>query len=418
MGKRVKFLVATVSAAVAATIAVTAATGARNAEPGLTSDKIVLGAAVPLTGPASSYGTIARAIEAYFKWYNDTRGGVYGRKIQFVYHDHAYVPAQAALVAKQLVEQDNVFACFNNLGTEHNEAMQDYLKAKGVPNLFVATGASEFGTNFKNYPMQIGYQPDYVSEGRIYGQFIRTKVPQAKIAVLAQDDSYGNDLLNGFLAGLGPAKSKIVETQKYQTTDADITSYVAKLKASGANVFMDFATLGRAQTAEVVAAKLGWNPTTFINNVASVISAQEAAGKAGATSIIQGSYTTQYGKDPADPQWANDPAIKQYRAIMAKYYPAGDPNSGNNLYGFGVARVMVQTLIQAGKNPTRASLVRAATHLNMKVPYLLPGVTVTTSPTDHFPLSQMRLAKYNNGHYIPFGPVIDGRPSGKSKTSK
>jgi branched-chain amino acid transport system substrate-binding protein len=403
MGKRVWFF-ALVSAAVMATVTVTAATGARQAEPGLSSDKIVLGAAVPLTGPASSYGTIARAVEAYFKWYNDTRGGVFGRKIQFIYHDHAYVPAQAAQVAKQLVEQDQVFACFQNLGTEHNEAMQDYLKSKGVPNLFVATGASEWGTNFRNYPMQMGYQPDYVSEGRIYGQFIRTKVPQAKIAILAQDDSYGNDLLNGFLLGLGPAKSKIVETQKYQVTDADVTSYVAKLKASGANVLCIFATPTFAIQAYVFANRLGWKPLIVNNAVSGTSNIMVLASEGGKNKLVEGTITTTVLKDPTDPRWKNDAGMKRYRALLAKYAKGASPDDVYHVYGMAVAYETVALFKRLGANPTRVGLMKAARSISdAKNPFLLPGVSVKTGKGDNFPIQQGQLQRWTKGRFVPVG---------------
>jgi branched-chain amino acid transport system substrate-binding protein len=324
MRKGVKILVAAAAAAVIATVIAASAGGSRPAsEPGLTSKSILLGGVFPLTGSASAYGTIAKAEQAYFNWWNDTHGGVYGRKIEFKIYDDGYIPAQAAQYVRQLVQQDHVFACFQNLGTEPNLAIRDFLQAQHVPNLFVATGASEWGIEWKKYNYMLGYNPDYYSEGVLYGKFIRAKVPQAKVGILMQDDAYGKDLLAGFRKGLAGAGARIVNTQAYQITDTDMASYVSKLKASGANVWMDFATPSFSVRSLVTAAKLGWKPTLFVNNVSSANFLMVAAAKAGASALTEGSISAIYSKDPSDPKWQNDSAIKRYRAIMAKYYPSG-----------------------------------------------------------------------------------------------
>ncbi len=417
MRKRVRLLLATTLALVLAAVVAAAATGSKSADPGVTSSSVLLGSAFPLTGPAAAYGTIARAEEAYFNWYNDTRGGVFKRKINFKFLDDGYVPAQGLQVMRQLVEQDGIFAAFQTLGTEVNLAVRDYLKQKGVPNLFVATGASFWGLQHKQYPTMIGYQPDYITEGIAYGKFIRAKVPQAKIGILAQNDAYGDDYIRGIKAGLGNQANKIVETQRFELTDTDLSGYVSKLKASGANLFMDIGTPSFSIRMLVAAARLGWNPITFVNSVSAPNLYMRAAAAAGAASLVNGAYSVSYGKDPSDPRWANDPTIKNYKAIIGKYCSTCNPNDSFNTYGFGLAELMTKTMIKAGKNLTRASLVRAALNLNTTSGYSLKGVRITTSQkcNDYFPISQIKLAKYSDGRFVEFGPFIDGRPQPKGK---
>ncbi len=418
MGRRVKVLVATALVLVVGAVVASAATGAKSADPGLTSSSILIGSAMPLTGPAAAYGAIARAEEGYFKWFNATRGGVFKRQINYKYLDDGYVPAQALQVMRQLVEQDGIFTAFQTLGTEVNLAVRDYLKQRGVPNLFVATGASFWGTQHKQYPTMIGYAPDYISEAKLYGHFIRTKVPQAKIGILAQNDDYGSDYINGLKQGLGNQANKIIEIQRYELTDTDLSGYVSKLKASGANTFFDIGTPAFSIRMLVAAARLGWNPITFVNGVAAPNIYMRAAAAAGASSLVNGAYSTSYGKDPSDPRWANDPAMKAYKAQLGQYCSACNVNDGFSLYGWGVADVLTRTLIKAGKNVTRASLVKAALNLRItNLPYGLKGITLTTSQkcNDYFPISALYLAKYTDGRFVEFGKVYDGRPQPKGK---
>jgi branched-chain amino acid transport system substrate-binding protein len=418
VNRRLKIIAASVLVLAASVIVASAATGAKSADPGITKDSILLGAAMPLTGPAAAYGTIGKAADAYFHWYNETRGGVYKRDINFKYLDDSYVPSTALGVMRQLVEQDGIFSSFLNVGTEVNLAIRDYLKQRGVPNLFVSSGATQWGAQHAQYPTMIGWQQDYVSEGIAYGRFIKTKVPQAKIAILAQNDTYGDDLIRGLRTGLGTAQNRIVATQRYEVNDTDLTTYVSKLKSSGANVFMDFGTPAFSIRMLVTAAKLGWSPTTFVNVVAAANIYLQTAVKSGAGSLVNGSYSIGYFKQPDDPAWANDPAIKTYKAIMAKYGSALNQNDSNNTFGYLVADTMVKTLINAGKNPTRASLVKAAMNLNITQPLFYKGIRVTTSNRcrDYFPLSQMRLTKFTDGHSVAFGPIVNGRPNAKNCT--
>ena len=421
MATRTKILAATTVVVLVAALIAGAANGAKHrtaAVPGVTSNSITLGGLFPFTGAAAAYGTIARSEQAYFSWYNDTHGGVYHRKIVFKTLDDAYVPAQAAQLIRQLVEQDHIFAAFGNLGTEPNIAMQDYLKSRGVPNLFVATGASQWGTQHAKYPMQIGYQPDYVTEGKAYGQYLRKNVPNAKIGILEQNDAYGADYLKGIRLGLGNKKSRIIHIEKYQLTDTDQTPFMSKLKASGANVFIDIATPGYSIPALAAGAKLGWNPSiVIVNNVASPDLYMKIAARLGAGKLVDQALSVVYGIDPGDPRIQNTAVVKQYKSILAKYCSTCRAGDAFNTYGFGEADLMVKTLLKAGKNPTRASLVHAADNVNTTLPYLLKGVRVTTSQKchDYFPVSQLRLAKYSleGGYYTPIGPLVNGRPRPK-----
>jgi branched-chain amino acid transport system substrate-binding protein len=413
----VQIITALTLALVLGAVVAASATSAKSADPGVSSDSIKLGTAIPLTGPAAAYGTIARAADAYFKWYNDTRGGVFKRKIDYKFVDDGYVPAQALQVVRQLVEQDGIFASVLNLGTEVNLAIRDYMKQRGVPNLFVATGASFWGLQHSKYPSMIGWQPDYVTEGITYGRFIRSKVPQAKIGILAQNDDYGNDYIRGLRQGLGSAKNRIVDIQRYELNDTDLTTYVSKLKASGANLFFDVGTPAFSIRMLVTAAKLGWNPITFVNSVSSPNLYMQTASKSGASSLVNGAYSVAYFKQPDDPQYANDPAIRQYKSILGKYCSSCDSADSFNTFGMLVADTMVKTLVKAGKTPTRAKLVHAADNLKLTNPLLYPGVKITTSDRcrDYFPVSQVRMAGYTDGRFVSFGPLVNGRPTPKGK---
>ena len=382
--------------------------------PGVTSSLISIGGTFPLTGPASAYGTIPQAEAAYFSYFNSLKQpngkrGVYGRQIQFTYLDDGYNPAQTVQLTRQLVEQSHVFAIFNSLGTEPNEAIRAYLNQAKVPQLFVATGASEWGVLAKKYPWTIGYQPTYVSEATAYGKFIVAKVPQAKIGVLYQNDSYGKDYIAGLKLGLGSHQSQIADMEGYEVTASDVGSQMAKLKASGANTLCIFATPKFSVQAFAIAAKLGWNPIIFDNSVSSTTTLMTIATGASSSQTTNGTITATYFKDPTDSKWANDPGMKLYRKVMSQYYPKGNPNDAFNVYGMSVAWTMIRTLEQAGQNPTRASLMAAARSLNYSDdPFLLPGIKVQTSATNPFPIRQQQLTRWTDGKFVNFGPLITG----------
>ena len=388
---------ALISAAVLATVALAGST----ATPGVSKSTIVIGGTFPLTGPAALYGVIPKAENAYFQYVN-AHGGVNGRKISFKVYDDQYNPANTVPLTKKLVQQDHVFAVYGSLGTAPTLATRDYLNKAKVPQVLVATGDSYWGAQYKKYPWTIGFQPDYPGESRVYGKFIATKVPQAKIGILMQDDAYGQNYYNGLLQGLGDAKSKVVDVEKYDATQTDVSQQVVKLKASGANVFALFALPTQTIDALVVTTKIGWKPTTFINNVSASPLFMGLAIKSGANvdGDISATYLYDYINNP-------DTAIsKQYTSILSTYDKGGDPNDANNLYGVASAWTMVQALKQAGPNPTRAGLMNALTHLKAVNPFLYPGVKLNTTPAERFPIDQQILEHWQNGAFHPFGHIF------------
>jgi len=394
-GALVLAVLAVAAAVVSAAFASTAST------PGVTKRTITIGGTFPLTGPAALYGAIPKAEYAYFSYVN-AHGGVNGRQIVFKYYDDGYNPANTVPLTKKLVEQDKVFAIYGALGTAPNLATRDYLNKAGVPQVLLATGDSYWGSQYKKYPWTIGYNPSYPGESRLYGQFIRNKVPQAKIGVLYQDDAYGQNYYDGLIQGLGDAKAKIVDAEKYDATQTDVSQQVFKLNASGANVFVLFALPNQTATALVVATKIGWKPTTFINNVSSSPLIMALAQKNGAN--IDGDISVTYQYD-----YVNNPnsaTTKLFKAIVDKYDPGANLLDANIKYAMSSAWTMVQALKQAGKNTTRQSLMAALTHMNVTNPYLFTGTKIVTTPTDHFPVDQMSLAQYKDSAWHPFGHIF------------
>jgi branched-chain amino acid transport system substrate-binding protein len=392
-------------------VAVASAAGARPlATPGVTSNSIELGGSIPLSGEASAAGNVARGADYYFKYVND-HGGVLGRKISYKYLDDAYDPARAVQNAIRLVQQDQVFAMFNTLGTANNLAMRNFLNNGGVPQLFVAAGATAFGRDYKKYPWTIGYIPTYSEEGRIYGQYIVSKIKKPRIAVLYQDDDYGRDLLAGLQKGLGKRASAIVSKVGYDPTSSDVQGEVARLKASNANVFMVFAFGKFSLQAFNAVARLSWHPQIFVNDVSSASSLMAIVPQ----SAANGSISIVFGKDPAAPIWAKDKGIRLFQSILKKYgsgVTSRDLKDGYYVAGMASAFTMVDALKKAGKNLTRAGIMRAATHLNEKNnPFLLPSIVVKTSPTKRFPVTQVRLQRWKGKAWHPFGKLISANPS-------
>ena len=390
-----------VLALVATAILVSAAFAGSSATPGVSKTTITIGGTFPLTGPAALYGVIPKAENAYFQYVN-AHGGVNGRKIVDKVYDDGYNPANTVPLTKKLVEQDHVFAVYGSLGTAPTLATRDYLNKAGVPQVLVATGDSYWGAQYKKYPWTIGYQPDYPGESRVYGQFIASKVPQAKIGVLMQDDAYGQNYYDGLVQGLGDAKSKIVDVEKYDATQTDVSQQVFKLKAAGANVFALFALPTQTIDALVVATKIGWKPTTFINNVSASPLFMGLAVKSGAN--VDGDVSATYLYDTINNP--NTPTAKLYKSILATYDKGADPTDANNLYGVASAWTMVWALKQAGPNPTRAGLMNALTHLNTVNPFNYPGVKLQTTPTERFPIDQQILEHWQNGAFHPFGHLF------------
>jgi branched-chain amino acid transport system substrate-binding protein len=367
--------------------------------------EIRIGNIMPYSGPASAYGTIGKALAAYFNKVN-AEGGVNGRKITFITYDDGYAPPKTVEQARRLVENDDVLLILNSLGTAHNTAIQKYMNSKKVPQLFVATGATKFGDP-KNFPWTMGWQPNYQSEGRIFAQHILKNHPNGKIGVLFQNDDYGKDYLKGLRDGLGDkAKPMIVAELPYEPTDPTVDSQIVSLKASGADIFYNVTTPKFAAQAIKKAAEIGWKPLHLLNSVsASVGAVIRPAGVDNA----QGVLTALYGKDPTDPQWKDDPGVKEWFAFMDKYYPDGDKTSSFPVYGYSVARTMVQVLQQCGDNLTRENIMRQAANLkDFETGMALPGIKINTSPTDFYPIEQMQMGKFEGETFKPFGPILNG----------
>jgi branched-chain amino acid transport system substrate-binding protein len=402
-------------AAVAAGLVFVAACGSSSAgtvatDVGITSDSILLGNTIAQSGPAAAYGTIANAEQAYFTYVNG-QGGVNGRKIKFTILDDAYNPAQTVPLTKQLVEQNQVFAMFSGLGTQAQTSVRDYLNTQKVPQLFVATGATTFGADFGSHPWTLGWQPPYQGEGRIYAKDVVANHPNAKIGVLYQNDDYGQDYLKGLTDGLGSNSSMIVEKESYDVTAAaaSIASQLSKLKAAGADTLFIFATPGFSIPALVIVTKLNWTPIIYLNSVSNPQVYMEIAKKSGAA--LQNVTSVGYIKDPTDPQWANDDGMKLYRQVIANCSTC-NANDGFNIYGAAVAYTMVDVLKQAGSNLTRANVMKiASSELNETNPFLLPGVTVQTTSSDHFPIMQEQVETWSNDAWHLQGSLLSERGS-------
>jgi branched-chain amino acid transport system substrate-binding protein len=385
------------------------ATAKSSPAPGVSARSVTIGGTFPFSGPASLYAAIGRGQAAYFEYVND-QGGVNGRKLRFIPLDDAYNPANTVQLTRRLVEQEKVFAVVGSLGTEPNLATRSYLNQNKVPQVFLSTGATSWGTDYKKYPWTIGWQPNYIAEGYIYGRFIVAKVPQAKIAVLYQNDAYGKDYVAGLKQGLGSKQGAIVETEGYEVTSSDVASQVAKLKASGANTFFVAATPTFAIQAVVLAYKLGWRPTIFMNSVSATDAVMGLAAKNAGADAVKGIISVEYYMDASDPAYAKPGSIDLYRSIMAKYAPQGNVKDAFHVYGMAQAWTFVHALKRSGKNPTRESLMKAVLSLDTtENPFLLPGMRMLTTSTDRFPLDQAVLIRYQAGGFKPFGRLFTYR---------
>jgi branched-chain amino acid transport system substrate-binding protein len=396
---------ALLAAAAAALLAVPAAGARQTDTPGVTATQIVLGATGPLTGSESQYEPVLSGAQAYFSYVND-HGGVLGRKIVYKVEDDQYDPAQTVALTQKLVEQENVFAIFNSVGTEHALAVRQYLNQLKVPQLFVGSGAATIASQHKQYPWTMGLLPSNLGEGAIYGRQIVATKPKAKIGVLYENDEYGQELLAGLKRGLGSHANQIVSTESYALLDTSVDSQVQSLKASGADTFIIFALPKQAIQAFVIAAKLGWKPTEYVTSVSidpAVMSIVHL--NAGATAGV-GATSTAFLRDPTNPIQARSPGDKLYRQIMKKYLPNEDWKAVAHIYGMMAAYAMVDSLKHAGKNPTRASLLNAATHLNEVNPFLLPGLPLVTSPANYLPLGKTYLVRYLHGYWNVLGKPL------------
>jgi branched-chain amino acid transport system substrate-binding protein len=358
----------------------------------------------PYSGPASAYGTIGKAIGAYFKKVND-EGGVNGRKINYITYDDGYSPPKAVEMVRRLVEQDQVLLLFQTLGTPTNSAIHKYVNQQKVPHIFIATGATKWGDP-QNFPWTMGWQPTYQTEGRIYAQYVLKNVKDPKVGILYQNDDYGKDYLKGFKDGLGEAAKKVVVMeQTYEVTDPTVDSQIANLKNSGANVFFNITIPKFAVQAIKKAHDLGWKPLHLLNNVSSSVDVVlKPAGLEASRDLI----TALYLKDPTDPQWKEDPAMKEWLAFMQKYYPEGNTKDAFNVYGYSVAQTLVHVLKQCGNDVSRANVMKqAASVKDLVVPLALPGIKINTSADDFYPIQQEQLAKFDGERWVLFGEIYD-----------
>jgi ABC-type branched-subunit amino acid transport system substrate-binding protein len=401
MSTRQLFVSATVIAGLA--LGGSAAWAQKKYDPGASDTEIKIGNIMPYSGPASAYGTIGKTEAAYIKKIND-EGGINGRKINFISLDDGYSPPKTVEDARRLVEQEQVLFIFSSLGTPPNTAIHKYMNAKKVPQLFVATGASKWNDP-QHFNWTMGWQPNYQTEAGIYAKHILQTTPNAKIAVLYQNDDYGKDYLEGFEKGLGAkAKTMIVAKASYETSDPTVDSQIVQLQASGANVFFNITTPKFAAQAIRKAYDIGWKPIQYLNNVsASIGSVLTPAGLDKSTGVI----SIQYLKDSLDPAWKDDKGMKDWYAFMAKYYPEGNVKDGSNVVGYGLAQTLVQVLKQCGDNLTRENVMKQAANLkNYRTEVLLPGININTSQTDYAPIEAMQLIHFDGKEYVSMGKVI------------
>jgi branched-chain amino acid transport system substrate-binding protein len=379
--------------------------GAAAADPGVSTHEITIGGTVPLTGEAAAFGSVGPGAKAYFDYVN-ARGGVYGRKIVYRYYDDGYDPGRTVQLTRQLVEQDKVFAIFNSVGTANNIAIRDYLNAMKVPQLFSGDGSDAIGATPKKYPYTMGFLQSYRGEGAVYGRDLVRRSPRAKVAVLFENTDLGTDMTRGLsraIAGKGPT---IVGSEAYEYTATDVSSQIAQLKATGADTLMLFATPKFMIQAVVATHKLGWKPQLYVASV-SIEPTIMGIATVNAPELTRGALSVAFVKNPNDPIWAKDRALALYRRIMRTYDPAGKPSDVYNWYGMTVAWTMVETLRAAGRNPTRAGLLRAATHLNLRGnPFLLPGIVIRTTPAQYFPLAQVYLYRWNNRQWVKSSGLV------------
>ncbi len=403
-----KLAVAALAAGAIALASTGSALAQKKYDPGASDSEIKIGNIMPYSGPASAYGVIGKTEAAYFNKIN-AEGGINGRKINFISYDDGYSPPKAVEQARKLVESDEVLLIFNPLGTPSNSAIQKYMNAKKVPQLFVATGATKWDDP-KDFPWTMGWQPSYQSEARIYAKYLLKTKPDAKIALLYQNDDFGKDYLKGLKDGLGAkAASMIVAEESYETSEPTIDNHIVKLKATGADVLLNITTPKFAAQAIKKMAEMEWKPLHILTNVSSSVgSVLKPAGFENS----QGILSAAYGKDAADPQWDNDPGMKKFYAFLEKYYPDGNKLDASVVYGYGVAQTMVKVLQQCGDDLTRENVMKQAANLKNFAPdTALPGITINTSPTDFAPIKQLQMERFKGEKWELFGDIISSELS-------
>ena len=371
---------------------------------GVTATEIRIGNTIPYSGPASSYGTIGKAIAGMFRMAND-EGGFAGRKVNFISYDDGYSPPKTVEQVRRLIEEDRVACLFATLGTPTNTAIVRYVNAKKVPHLFLATGADKWG-DYKEHPWTIGWQPSYVTEAQVYAKYILAQKPDAKIGLLYQNDDFGKDYLRGMRDVLKDAYDSKVVAVSYEVTDATIDSQLVSLKSAAPEVLMTVAVPKFAAQAIRKVADLNWKPLHVLSGVSvSVGAVMIPAGPQNGVGIVSSAYL----KDPTDPRWDNDAGMKQWRGFMAKYYPDGDLKDGGNIAGFGLAYTMIQVLKQCGSDLSRENLMRQATSLkDLENPVVLPGIKINTSPSNYRPIRQLQLMRWTGKTWDLFGEILSG----------
>lgn len=385
-------------------VAAAAALSAPAATPGVTPTTITLGGTIPITGPAAAYASVGRGADAYFKYVN-SKGGIFGRKVVYKYEDDEFDVAKTIQLTRQLVEQDNVLAIFNSVGTEHALAIRPYLNDRKVPQLYVGSGVTQLASEHRKYPWSMGYLPSFAGEGAIYGRYIAAHQPKARIAVLYENSDFGKDMLDGLRHGLR-GKARIVATQSYEIADSSVDSQMARLKSSGADTLMLFATPQFAIFGYVGSFRLGWHPRVYVTSVSISPDIMKIAKFGSSQKQVEGSISIAFVKDPTSKQWAKDKTVRLYKAALKRFLPSAKTDDVFNYYGMAVAYTMVDTLRKAGRNPTRESVLRAATHLNETNPFLLPGVRIHTTPNDYYPMDKVKLARYHGTHWQFFGSLV------------
>jgi len=406
LSSRQQRIAALATAVTAFTLAFTSgsALAQKKYDTGATDTEVKIGNIIPYSGPASAYGVIGKTEEAYFNKIN-TEGGINGRKIKFVTYDDSYSPPKAVEQVRKLVESDEVLLVFNPLGTPSNTAIQKYLNAKKIPQLFVATGATKWNDP-KDFPWTMGWQPSYQSEAHIYAKYLMKEKPDAKIAVLFQNDDFGKDYLKGLKDALGAKSSMIVAEESYETAEPSIDGHIVKLKATGADVFISVTTPKFAAQAIKKLAEVDWHPLHIVSNVSSSVG---GVIKPAGFENSQGILSANYAKDGSDPQWDNDPGMKKFVEFLAKYYPDGNKLDGSVVYGYGAAQTMVKVLQMCGDDLTRANVMKQAASLKDFAPdTLLPGIKINTSPTDFAPIEQLQMMRFKGEKWDLFGDIISG----------
>ncbi|HWW48097.1 MAG TPA: ABC transporter substrate-binding protein [Xanthobacteraceae bacterium] len=404
MRRRLNYGFAALSAAAIALATTGSALAQKKYDSGASDTEIKIGNIMPYSGPASAYGVIGKTEAAYFKMIND-KGGVNGRKINFITYDDGYSPPKAVEQARKLVESDEVLVVFNPLGTPSNTAIQKYMNAKKVPQLFVATGASKWNDP-KNFPWTMGWQPSYQAEAIIYAKYLLKEKPKAKVAILYQNDDFGKDYLVGFKKGLGANNGGMTLIEEsYEVTEPSIDSHIVKLKSLNPDVLLHISTPKFAAQGIKKVGELGWKPLQIVTNVSiSVGAVMRPAGIENSQGVLSASYI----KDALDPQWDNDPGMKKFLDFLEKHYPEGNKVDGSTLFGYGVAQTMVKVLEMCGDNLTRENIMKQAASLKDFAPdTLIPGIKLSTSATDFAPISQLQMSRFKGEKWELFGDIID-----------